>query len=201
MTVVTGDILKTVLNYSYPGAGTALNIFYWVYAGSTRPDSEVTTAIKNWAIGGWGNNWEDIASQDATIDSVDIQKVDGTGLVLADLGNEIVNLVGAQVGSVTSAAVSAWLGASTATPQIRGSKFVPGIAEASVQDGLLNAGALTNLGLLLLEYLGNMDVGGGDVLTPGIISKRALAFVPFSNTGQITDVPAYQRRRKPGVGI
>jgi hypothetical protein len=90
--------------------------------------------------------------------------------------------------------------ADTAFPRTKGRKYVPGIPEGQVVDGLIIAGQLVNLALLLAEYVGVIPAGVTAVLTPGVISRVTETFRPFLAAGSITDIPAYQRRRKPNVG-
>lgn len=201
MTITTSDILKVVIDYVYPGAGTALNVFYYVYAGADEDDQDVVDAIVDWADNGWGNNWDNLASGAATLRAVTIQVVSGLGEILRDLGTTQINRPGQVTGEVLPAANSCYLQAYTDVPQVYGRKYAPGIGEEAVENGVFSAVAQANIALLLLEYLDTINVAVGNNLFPGVLSKREAGFKAFNNSGLFRTLPAYQRRRKEGVGI
>ena len=200
MTVQTNDIIKTVVDYFYPGAGTALNIFYHKLFDAPQTDTDVLDALETFFDTEWGELWDEIASDQATLGNISAQIVSPTGVVLRDLGSRVINRVGTEVSQVMPAAVSGYMQAYTQTPQIRGSKYVPGIAETAVDNGQFNATATTNLVALLTQYLDNVLVTAGNNLVPGVLSDKVGDFVAFTDSGSINTIPAYQRRRKEGVG-
>ena len=201
MTVSEGDIIKLVLDHTYPGAGTALNIFEYTFGGLDRDDASFMEDVAEYFTTGWGAHWQALAPEGAFMDSVSGVIIDIAGVVLRDLGSEIINLEGTAGNEVSPAAVSGYLLANTAIPQVRGSKYVPAIGEASVEQGELSAAALLDLGLLLVEYLNPQVLTGGGTIFPGVLSSRTSQFELFTLQGAIDSRPAYQRRRKVGVGI
>lgn len=200
MTIETGDIVKVVLDYLYPGAGTALNIFYYKLFDAPQTDQDVIDALVDWATNQWGDHWQDMAPTNATLNNIALYVVSELGEVLRDLGTTNLNISGTQTGEVSPAAVSAFLQAYTTVPQVRGSKYVPGIAEGRVVNGSFDASALAVLAFLLIDYLDNVLVTAGNNLVPGVLSKKILDFKAFTDSGLIQTLPAYQRRRKDGVG-
>lgn len=201
MAISNGDLFKLVIEYLYPGAGTALNVFYYFYGGDTVDETDISDAFETFVTVDWYDTWFGLAAQTAAIVGHEVQKVSNTGEILEDIDLQVHNLPGNVPSEVMPAAVSAYLGSKTAIPQVRGSKYVPGIAEQTIDDGIFNAGALANMALLLIDYLKDLNVAGGGILRPGTISKREANFLSFTKVGLLNDVPAYQRRRKVGVGI
>lgn len=201
MTITNGDVLKLTLEYLYPGAGTALNVFHYAYLGADIEDSEAVAALLDWAETEWGATWAGVAATTAELANAIFEVVDVNGDVLANLGTEAINIAGTNGGDVEAAAVSAYLSANTATPGVRGSKYVPGIASASITDGTFVAGSAAQLALLLLDYLATVNVSAGNNLFPVVRSTKLLGFPRLITAGTINLLPAYQRRRKQGVGI
>jgi len=201
MTVSNGDIVKVILEYVYPGASTALNIFHYVYSGASSTDEDTLDALETWFTADWADTWADLAPSTASVDNLKAQIVSAAGVVLRDLGTAVIGVPGILGSEVNPGAVSGYLMANTASPQIRGSKYVPGISEGAIVAGLFSAPAVLDLGLLLVDYLANITIITGERLLPGCLSTKTGGFVTFTDSGLINSTPAYQRRRKPGVGI
>lgn len=200
MTIEAGDILKIVLEYVYPGAGTALNIFHYVYAGGDEEDEDILDAIEAFFTAEWGVSWQDLAAGDTEMDFFTAQTVDSAGLVIRDVGSRLLNIAGGLQGTVSPAANSSYMQANTSSPQVRGSKYIPGLAEDATAAGILEATAVVALTQMLADYVSQINLGPGNNLFPGVISSRLAGFTIFAGNGLINSIPAYQRRRKIGVG-
>lgn len=200
MTVETNDILKIVLDYIYPGAGTALNIIHYVFSGTATDDTVVVDAIEDWVTNDWGDKWADLASDQALLNTMHVYEVSGTGETLRDLGSRDISLAGAVASQVLPAANSVYILGYTQVPGVRGCKYVPAIAEAVSDDGVFPPAVVANIILLLVEYLANINIGTGTNLFPGVVSSKAGGFRAFTDEGLVRGLPAYQRRRKDGVG-
>lgn len=200
MTISNGTILKVVLDYVYPGAGTALNIFNYVYSGADLDDQVVLDGIEDWVTQDWADAWKGLSATEATLENMKVQEVTGLGLVVRDVGFALINQVGINIVGVLPAANSAYIQAYTGIPQVRGSKYVPAISEDEVANGKLTGTGLITLLLLAGFYTDRINLGTGNNLDPGVISKREGGFKQFSGATLTTDIPAYQRRRKEGVG-
>lgn len=90
----------------------------------------------------------------------------------------------------------------TLDPDVSGKKYFGGFGEGSQLSGEWGAGTIVNLGAagiaLASQYT---DPTSGNVYTPGVWSVKETNFFPANNTIVVNATPAYQRRRKPGVGI
>lgn len=193
--------MRTVINYVTPNGSAAQNVFFHEYTGPGTTDLEIVNSTNSWVLNTWGPAWQVIAAASAEIDNFtcDVLNLDGT--VKRNLGGLGINLSGTSGASTGAAAVSAYLLAYTDLPKQRGSKYVPGMSEDEYNNNIFTPGALVDMAALLALYLGPILVGGSPQLTPGILSRTLTLFVEFIGNGLIDAQPAYQRRRKEGVGI
>lgn len=198
--MIVGELLRATVNYIIPNASAVQNVFYWRLDIANIPDADVLTFFDDWFTNDWGSRWADVASQNAVLSTVDLMVVNGDGTVLRSVGTAIIGLTGTVVSETTSAAVSAYLSADTALPKTRGRKYVPGVSESGVLNGLFDVATVANLILLLTEYLADFNPQGNAIFKPGVLRTAINLFQAFTGSGEVVDVPAYQRRRKPGVG-
>jgi len=199
--MVTGEIARITVRYTQLGGSEAQNVFYTQLLSGTVTDAQALIDLDNWVNAGWLDEWEDEASEDAEGIGADFVIVNTDGTVDRSLGSSSYT---SHVGTLTQdeepPATSYFMYAPTAVPKIRGRKFVPGVPEGRVVDGLLTSGALSAL-IVLADYYVNTYVNGSNSYGMGVLSTVLQEFVPFIDSYVISDVPAYQRRRKPGVGI
>ncbi len=195
-----GEIIRATVRYSAPGASEMLNVFHYILADATSTDSEVLTAIDNFITNDWAPTWADSAAALAQCDDVQVDVVDVNGFIIRAIGAALIGVAGAPGQSVLPAANAAYILLKTIKPKIRGIKYIPGWSEDSVTDGTFNANALADMALLLLDYGEILSVNASSNLIPGVVAKSLAEFVPFLDSGIIETIPAYQRRRKQGVG-
>lgn len=200
MTVSEGDIIKLVLDYTYPGAGTALSIFNYVYGGIDRDDAEFMDDILDDFGTPFAALWALVGGDNATLDNVAGFVVDTAGNVLLDLGERVIDEQGTVGGTAMPAAVSGYLQAYTAVPRVLGKKYLPAIGENAVVNGEFDAPALATLISVLGFYYSPQVLTGGGTIFPGVLSSKVGDFQQFLESGLVQSLPAYQRRRKQGVG-
>jgi len=194
------EIVRVAASYTVPGSSQVLNIFYWQFAGSTIADSVVLDALDTWFTDVWAPAWAVAASEEASLDAIDVDVVNLNGTVARNVGQAAIAVPGDQtVTDTNAAAVAAYIKANTIFPKSRGSKYIPGFTEGVTADGLWTTTATNVLFDLLLEWLEPLDLLTAE-LNPGIIRRVQQAWANFNFSGDTSDVPAYQRRRKPGVG-
>lgn len=94
------------------------------------------------------------------------------------------------------------LNAKTTNPDVSGKKYFGGLGEAAVDDGLFGAGLVAVGASIAVDWFTDF-VGSetGATFDPGVWSPTRSDFFPMSGTVIIPSIPAYQRRRKNGVGI
>jgi hypothetical protein len=178
-----------------------MNVFHCRLTGGDVTDTSLNATIDAWLTASWGDTWATLAASGAELVSYEADVMSTAGLVLRNIGGGVIAVNGDVIEDVTPAAVSGYLMGYTSIPKARGSKYVPGIAETQIQEGEFTAPALVKLATLLAIYLADVSLGSGASLEMGVLSKALGAFISFTGSGLIESLPAYQRRRKQGVGI
>lgn len=196
-----GEIIRLVIHYSQPNAGDCQNVFHFLMTDDEPSDSGLLEGIATWVTDVWADDWAGIAASVANVEYIDVDVVNTLGEVLRNVGGAVIDVSGESVTQVTSAAVSAYILAYTELPKQRGSKYIPGLSEDAVASGSLNPAVLGVMASLLADFLMDISIPDGGSLTPGVLSKTLGTFVPFLTSGALEVLPAYQRRRKAGVGI
>jgi hypothetical protein len=196
-----GDIIRLVVEYSIPGASTVLNVFHWLIVDGGPDSPDIIDDFEDWVTNVWGPDWTDLAASVASIIGLALDIVDTEGHVLENIGAETLAIAGGVGGEIGVAAASAFMKADTALPKTRGTKYIPGLGEGNLTDGILTVETLGDVALLFLDYI-SLYIGAvsGARYSPGVVSRTLTEFIEFEGGGYFTDVPAYQRRRKPGVG-
>lgn len=195
-----GDNVRMTMHYAVPNASAVQNVFHWTLADANIGNTNLLADLLDWAENTWGDAWKALASSTVEIDSIDVSVVLDNGSLVYNVGSGVVGLAGAGGSDTGAAAVSAYMSVPTSHVGSRASKYVPGIDDTKVTDGALTTAAVTSLGALLDVYLDDIALTGGATLQPGVVSRVGEFFYPFLSEGTYTDIPAYQRRRKPNVG-
>jgi hypothetical protein len=195
-----GSIVRGVISYSSPGASDQQNVLWWVLEDIGMGNPALLAAIAEWVTDLWAPAWALLAADTSTLLEVAVDLMNEDGTVRVNVGVEPIGIVGNGSDEITSAAVSGYLLAQTDVPNSRGSKYVPGIDESKISAGLFSGLATIDLLLLASLYVTGIPTDLGGLLAPGILSRAVQIFRKFLVSATVTDVPAYQRRRKPNVG-
>ena len=195
-----GEKLRVVAKYSAPNSSQILNVFFYEYTGAGDTDADVLSACDTFFTDEWGPDWQALAGDDFTFDEIELDVLNSTGTVKRNIGSALIGLQGDFITDMTPIGACILLSADTAKPKQRGRKYIAGLESNGIVNGLLTAARLVTAALLTAEYLDTITGILAGELTPGVLSRTLQAFEPFVASGTITDVPAYQRRRKPNVG-
>lgn len=196
------EVVRMTMSYTIAAGSVAQNVFYWRLAttGLGVPDVQIMSTLTDWTENEWFTAWSDIGSDTAEIRDIDLAIVNSNGEIKRVIGSTSIGLAGLVGGDPTPAAVSGYIRATTDLTRAAGSKYIPGMAEGQVAAGLFDIEAVADLLFLLAEWLTPILVQAGAELISGVLSKQIDNFVDFNGTGTVSNVPAYQRRRKPQVG-
>lgn len=200
MTVSADELVRVVISYSNLNASIAQNVFLYRARFAPADDLDVVTDVRDYFLAEHLNNWSAMAPETAKAFLIEFDILTLFGLVDRNLGEFDLDVPGTSVSEMSAAAVSAYNQVTTERTRSVIKKYWPFIAEALITDGLLNAAGVASMAFILLDMLDGIDITGGQHLEPGIRSTVDDTFYPIIQGGYVTDIVAYQRRRKPGVG-
>jgi len=196
-----GEIIRVVVEYTSLGASIGQTVHWYEFQGPGVADSLVTSTITSWLTNDWGPEWRQLSSPDSELTSWEGDVINPDFTVDRNFGGASIGLAGTTAGQAAAAADSALMIAGAGVPTKKGKKYAPFLSTGIFEDGVLNSTALSVLADLFDEYVKELLVIIGSNLAAGILSRVDGLFYAFPGGGTITSVPAYQRRRKPGVGI
>lgn len=203
MTIDVGDVLRVVAVISWLDGDIMQNVFNTAILSGSGPFDpvDVVDDMVDWMDGLYAELASDVTGQ-----------VDGSEIrvyIYDDVDDDWDEVgIAAFTWNPSSAVeslprgVALLLNAKTTDPDVSGKKYFGGLTEASVTDGILTAAVVTAGAAVAVEWFGDF-VGSatGATFDPGVWSVKDLAFYPMSGTVIIPSIPAYQRRRKNGIGI
>lgn len=203
MSIQVGEILRIVATLVWTDGNIMQNVFNAVISGTGGPydESDIVDDAVTWCNDMFDHLGTSIVN---TVDGSQVQ------VYLYDSVDDDWDEVGADTwpfnptGTADQLArgVAALINAKTSDPDVSGKKYVGGLNEEMITDGLWTSAALVLLALYADQWL-EPFVGGtsGADWVPGVWSVVDTVF-RFATTDHIIPaVPAYQRRRKRGVGV
>lgn len=203
MSITIGDILKVVATVVWLDGNLNQNVFNAVISGTGGPydDADIVLDALAWATAMYANLTTDTSDQcDGTqiqvyiYDSVDDDWDEvGTGSWVWNPTSVISQL---------PRGVAGLINAKSLDPDVQGKKYIGGLTEGVVADGLFEAGTITILGDFADDWV-TPFVGGtsGADWVPGVWSVVQKNLRAMTGATIIPVIPSYQRRRKPGVGV
>lgn len=203
MSVTTGAILRVVVSSLWTDGNINQNVFNAVVTGGGSPwdSADIVLDAISWAedlffniTGATSNEMDGSMVQVYEYDSID-DDWDEVGS-----GAFTWNPVGA--GDQLPRGVAALINLKTTDPDVSGKKYLGGMAEANADDGLWNVGVLADILSFAVDwYAGFVGTDSGADWAPGVWSPTHTVFKLALPSVVIPTIPAYQRRRKRGVGI
>ena len=200
MTVQIGDIVRAVLTYSHPYGSLAQTVFTFELQDDAVDESDMLADLATWAETVWGQFWADLSDEVCFLELIEVDILNGDGTVAVNIGAATIDLPGDNVGEVASAGVAGYLQAESERIKSLGKKYVPFITESAITDGQFTVASVAVLAQLFGVYIDPLVLTVVGTLVPGVLSRVTESFQEFTGTGYTTDIPAYQRRRKPNVG-
>lgn len=187
------------VSFNAGNVGKAYNVFYmeWNTIGSP-PDSLVLSTALQW-VNRVYSALRPVMSQSYVHAGTRVDEVDDLGVVVRHIGTISPTVNGTAVADANSGPTAMSGLARTAIPKVRGSKRFPGVTEVGVSGQLLTNVAASALAQAVADWLA-VDNTGTSFWRPGVMSSLMSSFVPFSNSGMVTNVPGTQVTRKPFRG-
>jgi len=203
MSITVGDILRVVAVASWIDGNLNMNVFNAVISGTGGPfiDAEIVSDALTWVVAMYGNL---TTACNENLDGSQVQ------VYVYDAVDDDWDEVGTVAWTWTPIAsddqlprgVAGLINAKTLDPDVSGRKFIGGIGEANATDGLWTAGIISLMDDFADDWV-TAFVGGtsGASWVPAVWSPTGTNAHALSGTTLIGTVPAYQRRRKRGVGV
>lgn len=203
MTVSIGDILQVVAVLAWADGAIFQNVFHTEVTDGPEPldNQDVVDDMQDWVESIYDTITAS-CSPNASGSEVRVYKWDTVGQDWDEIGTNLFDFVGVAVVDELPRGVAGLINAKTTDPDVNGKKYIGGMTEGSVTDGLLTVGEVARLVAYATEWL-QVEVGvasGGD-FDAGIWSPTQELLFDLSGTMVIPAIPAYQRRRKRGIGI
>ncbi len=195
-----GEIIRGTYSFSHPFGSVGQLVFTWELQDSAESDAAVILGLENWFDVNWDPAWDPRTADNVIFFLAEYDVLNGDGTVSRSLGEEIHADPGDLAAEPGPPGAAGFMQANSERTKSYGRKYVPGFTETDIADGRLNGVALGEMVALLAVYLLDVDSGLAGILAPGILSRVTQTFQEFTGTGYASDVMAYQRRRKPGVG-
>lgn len=203
MSITVGDVLRVVAIMQWLDGDIAMNVFNAVISGTGGPYDDLD--IVDDAVAWLDLIYGEITAQVSTdLDGAEVRVYiyDTVDDDWDEVGSDVWTWNPTSAGEPLPRGVAALVNVKTLDPDVNGKKYYPGMTEAGSTDGLWGAGTVTDLQDSSTEWVGTFAgaVSGADWV-PGIWSPTRTNFYPFSGTIIVPTIPAYQRRRKNGIGI
>lgn len=203
MSVADGTILRIVAQMLWTDGNIVQNVFNAVVSGAGAPwdDTDILDDAEAW-LDDMYLNMTNLVSDELDGNTVTVYKYDAIGDDWDEVGSQAWTWNPTNANEQLPRGVAGLLNLGTTDPDVQGKKYVAGITEASLEDGLYDATLLIGLLALGADWL-TAFVGGasGGTWTPGVWSVVGTVFKAAVANIVASAIPSYQRRRKRNVGI
>lgn len=195
-----GEIVRVVISFASPGASVAQNVFYFELQTSSADEATTLEDTGDWFVANFLNTWSNISDASCEAFLLEMDILNGDGTVDRNIGDYATGVFGQGADDILPAAAAGYMQANSERSNSLGRKFIPFLMEVNQTDGFWTSATVSALAAILVDYLTAFAVDTTAFLVPGILSRVTQTFQEFLGSGYVTNVPAYQRRRKPTVG-
>lgn len=203
MSISDGEILRIVASFLWTDGNVAQNVYNCVVTGGSPPftDEDVTDDMEDWLDNIYANITGNI-SEFMPGNEVIVYKYDSIDDDWDEVASQAWGFTPTQNTDELPRGVAALVRLWTTDPDVQGKKYIPGLCEVGLTDGLWVATTITNLLALAADwYTPFVGAASGATFTPGIWSVVGKVFKAGIDHVATSTIPAYQRRRKRNVGI
>lgn len=203
MSFTHNDICKVDLRWQVGNIGLAVNVFQAKLLQDTpHTVSDLATMT---TMGDWMTRILEPMQPDIVVDCdiLDCQLYQKVGALWNLVGPCPVVFTPESIGDPLPSGVAALITAYTYVSKVIGKKYLPGLSELGQTAGLWVAGVLSHMLASGVEWISGFDdvADSTSHWYPGVWSLKTVGFQSFAPSVATRDVPAYQRRRKAGVGV
>lgn len=203
MSITAGTILRVVVTSLWLDGNVVQNVFNAVVTGGGSPweaDDIVEDAV-SWAQDLFFNLTNQISDQmDGS--QVQVYEYDSVDDDWDEVGSQAFTWNPSHTADEQPRGVAALINLKTTDPDVSGKKYIGGFTEGGCDAGLWLSAVITALASFAVDwYAGFVGTDSGADWAPGIWSPTDTVFKQAIPAVIIPTIPAYQRRRKRGVGI
>ena len=203
MAVADGAILRIVASLIFPESVIAQNVFYAVFAdtGTSADEQDVVDDLGDY-IDDIYNDISALVCDDVSLSDIKVYVYDSTDDDWDEIGTAVLTTTMNLADDMLPHGVAYLVHAKSIDPDVTASKYFGGIGETRADDGEWNASTVTPMANALATWITSFvgSATGAD-FAPVVWSTVQSQARLFSGTVIANLTPAYQRRRKPGVGI
>ncbi len=203
MSITDGEILRVVASFLWTDGNVTQNVYNCVATGGGAPfaDADVVDDAEDWLDNMYANIQGNV-SQYMPGNEVIVYKYDAIDDDWDEVGSQAWGFTPTQNTDELPRGVAALVRLWTTDPDVQGKKYIPGLCEIGVTDGLFVGTTITALLALAADwYAPFVGAASGATFTPGIWSVAGTVFKLAVDHVATSTIPAYQRRRKRNVGI
>ncbi|MCK5308986.1 MAG: hypothetical protein KAJ73_10265 [Zetaproteobacteria bacterium] len=203
MSIVIGDVLRIVAVLAWLDGDILQNVFNAQVVGTGGPydDSDIVDDMRLWCTDMYTHFLGQMSDE---IDGAEVRvyKYDSGDADWDEVGIDQWGFNPTNTGEQLPRGVSLLINLKTVDPDVSGKKYLGAMGEAQVTDGLFTAAEITRAAAFGAEWLTPFTGSASSAdIDPGVWSVKNGQFFVAANTLIIPSIPAYQRRRKQGVGI
>lgn len=203
MSVDTGTILRIVASMLWDDGNVNQNVFNAILSGGGGPfdDQDVVDDAEDWLDNMYAN-YTSLLSDELNGNEVLVYKWDTVGLDWDEVSSQSWVWTPTQATHQLPRGCAHLVRLWTEDPDVQGKKYLPGLTEGGVDNGLVTSTGITYGLAFAADWLAPF-VGGasGATFTPGVWSVVGEVFRAGVDHVASNAIVAYQRRRKRNVGI
>lgn len=203
MSVLENQVLRVVASMLWDDGNVNQNVFNCVPSGGSAPyaDTDVADDMEDWLDNLYANLTANL-SDELNGNSVIVYKWDVGGADWDEVQSQSWTWTPTNTGEQLPRGVAGLINLWTDDPDVQGKKYIPGITEAVIADGLLSAGIITSMLAFAVDWLTPfVGSASGATFTPGVWSVVGSVLENAVDHYAVPTILAYQRRRKRNVGI
>lgn len=203
MAVAENDILRIVASLLWTDGNVNQNVFNAKVSGGSPPyaDTDIADDAEDWLDDMYAN-LTTIVSDEIDGNEVLVYKYDPVNQDWDEVQSQSWTWDPTSTFDQLPRGVAGLVRLWTTDPDVQGKKYLPGMVEGALADGLWNATEVVIFLAFAADwYLPFVGAASGATFTPGIWSVAQTAFLAAVDHVASSAIPAYQRRRKRTVGI
>ena len=203
MSLGVGDILRVVAVVSWLDGDLLQNVFNVEIESGTGPFAvaDVLDDMVDWLDNMYAN-LTDYCSDNANGSECRVYIYDGIDDDWDEVGIEAWTWNPAAASDQNPRGVALLVNAKTVDPDVSGKKYLGALIESTITDGLFTGASVAAAAAFAVDWFTDfVGAASGATFNPGVWSTKNTEFFEMGEVVIIPSIPAYQRRRKNGVGV